>query len=197
MTDLSTTLALCSLEELKDFLDLTKAGADEALKRIINSVSADCQNRYCRRIFLLATYTDEKHDGSGNEILWTKNYPVTQITSITPYEDATALTVSGTEFDFDPISGEIHLRDGRVFVEGFQNVKITYSAGYDGIDNLPEDLRQSVVKASAHKWNEQSKKTYSVEEQDKGEAGSARYIETPYPKDVIEIWKLYRKFVYA
>lgn len=200
MGQIIPAIALCELGEVKEYLDIKHAGADEMIKTLINAVSQDCL-KYLRRSLLKATHTDETYTGDNTNVLWLRDYPIISIASITPYEGAAALTLVGTEFDFDAESGEIRLRDGRIFQSSqhgsINNVKITYDAGYDGIANLPYDLRFSIMQAVAHKHNEFDKKSYSVTRQDKGDAGSAEYIDANYPQHVTSIWRRYRRKVYA
>lgn len=200
MAQIVTTIALCTLDEVKEYLDIKHAGGDEIIKTLINAVSQDCL-KYVRRALLKATHTNETYTGDDTNVLWLKDYPVVSIASITPYEGAAALTVNGTEFDFDAASGEVRLRGGRVFMrsqhDSINNVLVTYDAGYDGIANLPYDLRFSIMQAVAHKYNEFDKKSYSVTRQDKGDAGSAEYIDANYPQHVMSVWRRYRRKVYA
>lgn len=197
MSTLDTAVALCTLEEVKNYLSLKRAGADEQLVTLINAVSTDCQRRYCLRNFLDTDYTDEKYDGHGDAFLHLKNYPVTALDSITPFKNATALTVVDDEFEFNAETGEVHLLGGRYFPKSYREILVTYSAGYADTDAIPADLKLSILQAVAHRFEEFDKKTFSVTRQDKGEAGSAEYIEGEYPAFVINVWKHYARAVYG
>lgn len=197
MADLATN-ALVTLDATKRYLKLEESSRDDdRLIELINEVSTHAET-FCRRSFLKATYTDEEYDGDGTDRLFLKNYPIVSIASITPYEDATALTVKGTEFNYNAESGEVRLLGGRGFVENFRETLFTYDAGYDGVTNIPQDLELAVKVAVAMRYNEQSKKTYNVTRQDMGDAGgTVEYIAEIYPKLTLSIWGTYRRQVYG
>lgn len=194
MTELAAS-AITTLADVKTYLRMTKAADDELLKRLINIVSADCQNRHCQRLFLKQTHTDEVHDGNDSDTMFMKHYPIVSVASITKYKNATALTVLGTDFDFDADAGEIVLLSGHTFTKSYREVKITYDAGFDGVSNVPDELRFSIDQGVAHKYQETLKKSYHVERQDIGGdvGGSVDYISTEYPKHVLDIWKKHKR----
>ena len=100
-----------------------------------------------------ADYTEELYDGDGTQYLFPKAIPVTTFTTLEIYQ---GLDSDGDE-DWDEWEqnvdytrlikqddGLILFIDGNVFPEGQQNIRITYTAGYDS-DTLPQDI-QSVCK---------------------------------------------------
>lgn len=186
---------LVTLAQVKTYLQLHKASDDQALVDLADQVSADCE-AWTRRLFLTRTHTDETHNGDGSSYLLLNHYPVTGITSITPYEDATALTTVDEEFRYDPASGEVYLLDGAIFPTSFREVKVTYEAGYADRASLPGDLVLAMKQAVAHRYREAQKGSFSVERQEMGgDRGSVDYISTVYPQLVINVWNRHRRKV--
>jgi len=181
--------ALITLSDVKKFLTITAAKDDEELKHLINAVSRHCQ-KYCNREFFKATYTTEKYDGRGTGLLTLKHYPIVTITELIPFTDGAAL-VEDTDFVVYPEEGQIRLLGGGEFPVSLRGISVTYDAGYDGIDNIPEELKYSVELAVAHVYKEQKKESYSVTRQSKGESES-EYIRKIYPERALTIWNLYR-----
>lgn len=186
--------ALITLEDIKKFLTLTSSKDDEELKHLINAVSRHCHT-YCNRNFLKATYTEEKYDGRGLGTLNLKNYPIVTITELIPYTDAAALT-ENTDFVVYPDEGQIKLLYGGAFDVSLRGISVTYDAGYDGVANLPEELKNSIELAVAHVYKEQKNQSYSVTRQAKGES-DAEYIRGIYPDRVTWIWQRYQRKVVA
>lgn len=197
MADLKSN-ALVTLDDAKRYLKIEESSRDDdRVIQLINEVSTHAEN-FCRRSFLKATYTAEEYDGDGSTVLFLNNYPIVSIASITPYEGAGALTVKGTEFNYNADSGEVRLLGGRVFSSNFRQTTVTYDAGYDTEANLPDDLSLAIKLAVAMRYNEQSKKTYNVTRQDMGgDGGTVEYISEIYPKLTLEIWNRYRRRVYG
>ncbi len=107
--------------------------------------------RWTNRHFALATYT-EVRNGDGENTLLLNNSPVVSLTSVTITDDDDVATViAGTEFRFDPATGEIRFKpsstaDYSDFPDGFQNLSIVYSAGHT---DIPEDVQEAVVQGVA------------------------------------------------
>lgn len=186
--------ALVTLPDVKKFLTITSSKDDEELKHLINVVSRHCQT-FCQREFLKATYTEEKYDGRDLGTLNLKNYPIVTVTELIPYTDATALT-EDTHFVVYPEQGQIKLLAGDRFPPSLRGISVTYDAGYDGVANLPEELKYSIELAVAHVYKEQKKESYSVTRQQKGESFS-EYIRKMYPDRVTWIWERYQRKVVA
>ncbi len=92
--------------------------------------------------FVARTVVDERHDGGGTRIVLDAVY----------VRDVTAVTVDGSTL---PI-GEIVEKDGTVyhivagakqrFSDGYQNVLVTYEAGYS--DAPPPDIKEAALKGT-------------------------------------------------
>ena len=136
--------ALCTRNEVKDFLGLQAAGndIDDFVNQTINRISTLFES-YCHRKFMSASYT-EYHDSDGDSWIFPKNTPVTVITAI--YEDEDWDFGADTEID----STEYKLADENsifydgVFTKGPQSLKIEYTGGYTS-STLPEDLKQAAI----------------------------------------------------
>lgn len=192
------TNALITLAEMNRYLKLEENEINnDRLENIIDEVSQHCEE-YCRRHFITETKTDERYNGDGTTELVLRSYPIISVASITPYKDATALTVRVTEFEYDDRSGIVTLLGGRVFPTSFQEVKITYDSGFGARAELPADIKLATKIAVATRFKEMQKGSYSVTRQDAGgEGGSTEYIETIYPLIVLNIWDARRVHVYA
>ena len=100
-----------------------------------------------------AVYTEELYDGDGTQYLFPKAIPVTTFTTLEIYQgldsdDAEDWDTWTQGDDYTRLikqdDGLILFIDGNIFPEGQQNIRITYTAGYDS-DTLPQDI-QSVCK---------------------------------------------------
>ena len=190
-----TAAVLENFEDIKEYLKLTSSDADGKLREMLNAVCADAQNRFMKRALLKATYTDELHDGNGTEEIVLENWPVVSIASLTidnHHTNPTTLT-EGITNDF------LWYADGRIILVRQltyrfpQSVKCTYDAGYDGIANVPLEIRQSIREAVAHKWRVQDKKSASVTSQTLGNQSQVLIADKAYPKHVTDVWTAYRR----
>lgn len=179
----------CELEDVKRFLDVQSSDHDDKLISLINDVSTDCKT-FLKRELLQTTYTDEYYDGDGTGTLLLNQRPIVSVTSLVPYEDAAALT-EDDDFKVYKKNGMIKLLNDGVFPKSHLEIKITYVAGYNGLANLPLDLRRSVIEAVAFKYNEQTKGRIGVTHLTVGEQ-TEDFIDSIYPKSVLHVWRRYR-----
>lgn len=108
-------------------LDIT-AWEDEEIEAVIEECQAAIEAR-TGRTFEAASAT-EIYDGNGSNRLVLSNYPVTSISSLAL--DDIALAVDDN-YKCDKPNGILGRVDSEVFTEGFQNIEVTYSYGYDDI----------------------------------------------------------------
>jgi hypothetical protein len=133
--------ALTTIENVKASLVFTTtSAADTLISRLIDEVAATAET-ICGRHFLLADY-EETFDGDGGESLFLPAWPVWEVTEVlVDEEDVT------DDVDTNLTIGELHYSAG--FTEDFQNVTVTYSAGYDcGEESehpVPADLEGAVI----------------------------------------------------
>jgi hypothetical protein len=125
--------ALTSLAAVKEYLqiDSTDTSQNSLLDFLINSASMAIES-YCRRKIKDVSYADEEYDGSGTRNLNLRQFPVSSITSIKI--DDVALDIS--EYKFKKSSGIVN-RLKALWPKEFQNIKVSYTAGYSSV---PADI---------------------------------------------------------
>ena len=154
-------MAITTTAEYKAYRGITSAAQDTLLGTVVTAVS-EAIERYCRRTFATASYT-ERIDGSGTPSIFVKNAPITAIASIKLYSGTTlgsAMTSTLYLFDAASAAGEIRLVDSeetRIFLDplsgmsvhgasqytsrwpiGHRNVEVAYTGGYSAV---PNDLK--------------------------------------------------------
>lgn len=191
---LDSTIALCTLEDVKRYMTVTDALNDDIMTDLINAVSADCQNRYLERTILkTADEHVELYDGDDTNILFLRNYPIISVDSLVLYEGASSLT--DTDYVIYEAEGKIALKYD-IFKRTINEIEVTYHAGYDGVANVPKDLRQSVIEAVAHQFVIFDKKRLGMTSQTLGEQTQA-YTQDDYPPRVIHVWENYKRPTYS
>ena len=181
-------MALVTLVKVKEYLEITGTDSDTLLQGFIDRLSAWVE-RYCDRIFLQATYTDEKHDGDGAKALLVNQYPIDSVTSL--FDDTlrnfgTETKIAAADFVIYKDRGEIHL-DGLTFQKGLQNVKVTYVAGFA---TIPIDLQQAVLELVADRFR--NKESQGIRSQAIG-AFRVEYDLSELPQEVRAVLDSYRK----
>jgi uncharacterized phiE125 gp8 family phage protein len=137
---------LFGLTVVKNYLGVTDTTNDTLITQIADAVSARIESK-TGRIFVTRTVTAEKHDGNGTMQLMLRKFPVGTVSALTvtstPGGTAVSYT-SGTDFDLDTFAGRIQMRNDPFFA-GFQNVSVTYTAGFGAQDNaaLPQDVYEA------------------------------------------------------
>ena len=143
--------ALCSLNNVKDFLEITVSGTtDDLLIELINRYSALFEN-YMDKNILSREYT-EYYDGDGSNMLVTRQYPITTISGIwddSDWEWGSTTEVDSTSYRASESANGVVDFKSAVLNNYNQNVKIIYTAGYD---EIPEDIRHVCVKEVARSW---------------------------------------------
>lgn len=186
--------ALCTVEEVKAYLNLSETSGDEQLTSLVNNVSLAAQNTYMQRTLLSAEAT-EYYSGNGvSRMLVLKRYPVISISSFVAYEGGDEL-VEGDDYELDAEAGTIELKHS-AFPKTVKEIAITYTAGYaagaDNVADVPGDLRQSVIEAVALKKGRRTHKSVGLRAQSKGDS-SREYDTRSFPPEIVEVWKRYRR----
>ncbi len=168
---------LTDIAAVEQFLSLPAGNADEALlQNLITAVSAEIAT-YCERSFMSRTCT-EVRNGSGRDVMTLFNSPCTSVSRLTidgvdvpPAADATS---AGYGFDADriylrgaPGFGSPFLLGRYVFEPGYQNVAVTYTAGYftpgqqaagqsqpSEVAALPADLKMAATELVALRYRQ-------------------------------------------
>jgi hypothetical protein len=150
---------MISLDDLKYYLNISDSSQDEFLLKIID-MAVDRINNLCRRNLNYGIRYDII-DGNGQNILWIKNYPVEQITSIKYRKETGSFdnelfengSISENIF-LDKLTGKIILLNSYVLPIGDSNIQIKYYSGYldnapDPANETPKDLKSIAVMMSA------------------------------------------------
>jgi len=128
--------ALTTKERVKARIEMTGTGLDTVIDRMIAASTDYIENATGRR-FKRTTYANEIYDGadigpnpSGKPFLLLRHAPVASVTSI-QYRQGTVSSPTWTSFTaddyiLDPVSGIVQVS----LPEGFQNVRVSYVAGY-------------------------------------------------------------------
>ena len=109
---------------------------DAEIQAAIDWASAAVET-YCNRTFPSAAYT-ETYDGTGTDMLYLNQYPITAVASVT-LDDETVASA-----DYTRETTGIYYEDG--WTKGRRNVSITYTAGYV---TIPADLHMVVTRLSS------------------------------------------------
>lgn len=184
-------MALCTREEVKSYMSMTGSNSDidSTIKDLCNRLSATIES-YCGREFSSAEYT-EYHNGYGNVILYTNNYPVTSVSGI--WEDTSRDWPVNTEVDSDEYfvnEGAIYRRDA-YFLDWPMSIKIIYTAGYA---TIPYDLKQACIVEVARSYEQ--RKEQGVDTKAYADANTTYVLDDflPNSKLVIDLYK-HRKII--
>lgn len=154
MTD--NTNALCSQQDLKDFLRLSGTTNDTQLDDAINRAT-EVILAYIDRTILSTAYT-EYHDGNDTPVLNLRNYPLignpttVNVDGQRNFAAATAwLTGQSSPADDDYVvesaEGILRCLGDAIWVRGTQNIKVVYTAGYA---TTPEALKRVGIEFAAY-----------------------------------------------
>lgn len=165
---------MIELDDLKAAMEISGTESDALLERLIKVAEA-VVDRYCKRTFAEAQYTEE-YKGSGTQYLNLKHYPVSTLTKV--YENV--------NFIADPIwndmtadaylkaeSGQIYVYSG--FFNKERHYKIQYKAGYKS-DKIPEDVKQACVDIAAYLY--QNRKSQGLKSEQLGEYSYTKLDQT-------------------
>jgi len=128
------------------------ASANAAYLTLLIDAAGDMAERYCKRVFTSTTYTDEVYDGDGSTLMQLDRFPVTTLTTVKVVEtDETETSCAGSQFRIDGAIGEIKFKPQATstyvyFPTGYQNIKVTYVAGYP---TIPEAVQEAVAQICA------------------------------------------------
>src|SRR4030042_2507927 len=139
--------ALTTLNSAKRFigLSLSESTYDTLLNQLINRVTDMLEKRCDGRRFYTTTYTNERYDGNGRAKLFLRNYPIVSVGALTMDNEAVSEATDYDDYDgywIEPCIKSIKLIGCLYRVDkwdkGWQNIKITYTAGYA---TIPNDLK--------------------------------------------------------
>lgn len=142
---------LCTLADLKAWLNIGNTTDDALLQRLITAASVFMQSWMSTDI-PSASYT-EVRDGTGSDTLCLGTTPVTAVASLTVNGLPQTLSPDGIQPGYLFSDSAIYLV-GTTFPVGRRNVRVTYTAGYNPV---PFDLAQECISLAAWKYREKSR----------------------------------------
>jgi hypothetical protein len=138
---------LLTRADLKAWLTVTETTFDTMFDALIDAMSTFVLNELNITKFTSASYT-ESYSGVGNPRLFMRQRPVTAITSLTIDGQTIPASADGIAAGYVFDDNTIMLI-GYCFSTGFQNVRVTYTAGRAGV---PTDVAQMAKDLCAAKW---------------------------------------------
>lgn len=145
--------ALCSLNELKNYLNMPTAETsyDTVLELLINMAS-DVIEQFLGTPVLNGSYT-EKLDGDGTNVLVPRHYPIISVSSLKVDGEAVSSD------DYYVYEGYIYSE--QTLAEGHQNIELIYTAGWGAtMSDIPLDLKLACIKLASY-WYRRDVGAYS------------------------------------
>lgn len=176
---------LVSLQDVELWLNIKAANADESiLPRLITAASRYIEAWLSR--IIASTVFSESRNGPGGASMLFADYPVTAISSLSVGGVNIPASPDGIQAGYVFDVRAIYLI-GYIFAPGFQNVKITYTAGYT---TIPSDLAQACIELVALRYRERGR-IGEVSKSIQGETIS--YSQKDIPASVSTILEQYKK----
>lgn len=128
--------ALTTLARYKTYAKIKKADSDDTITNLINQVT-EIIEKYCGRRFKKTAYTQELLDSDGGNCLFPKNSPIFATPAPVLQERQTYSnkdewgTVDTDDYYIDYDTGIIYGLNNCRWIEGRQQYRLTYTAGYD------------------------------------------------------------------
>ena len=125
-----------------------KRVSTQLVEQLIHAASSLAE-KYCDTSFTSAERT-EVSDGNGLSWTTVRNIPITALGDIVITDGGgTENTLASSNFDFDAENGRIAFAPDNTssfawFIRGFQNISITYTAGY-AEDSMPYEVQQAIT----------------------------------------------------
>lgn len=192
------TYALCTLAELKAYLNISGSTQDTLLEGFANRASQRIDSR-SRRKLRKRTYTDERYDGNGRfSVLVLREYPIVSVTSL--YDDTgrdfeAVSLVDSDDYEIDADAGTVTRTDS-MFAKGTANIKITYLAGYEDDDERLYALKAACISLAAHYYFQspagKGRQGVKSEALAAGQ-GTVSFEGDLMPKDVVDTIREYRR----
>lgn len=175
--------ALTTLAKLKQYGQVSSFEDDTLLVRMIDAASAAIE-RYCSRVFALATYT-EVRDGEGQRKLFMRRFPVTSVLSLTINGRSIPSRPSPLSpgYTFDDLT--IRLTEYR-FEEGIDNIVVSYTAGLAAV---PADVEEACCEVVMRRYKQRDR----IGVESKSLAGeSISFDPDDFPAHIVRVLDRYR-----
>lgn len=182
---------LCTVDEIKEFLDITKSSShDDLIDRLINVGTTFIEN-YCGRVFEETEYLAEYHDG-GIRNLFVKNPPISSEADFNVWSDPDR---DFTSDDLIPSTDYgIYYNAGIAEFEyklltGKRSVKVQYTGGFSII---PADITQVVIELVGRKYKEGIKAQSGVQTRTLPDGSAVYSLQSllPWAKDVLDYYTI-------
>jgi uncharacterized phiE125 gp8 family phage protein len=180
------------ITKIKTYLGISVSTHDTVLTNLMTAVCAFIEN-VCDRVFNETTYTEEIYSG-GEKIIFLKKYPVSAVSKV-EYKSGSNSNPTWTEFtedDYDLVDGRRLIRAGgwapgvnTIWPSGYNNIRITYTAGYS---SNPADLEQLIIELVAKKFNQRKSDGIGSESAEGASLDWSRAL-TPEQKIVLSKFK--------
>lgn len=138
-------MALCTIDNLKEYLGAQENSADDALlERLVDAASSVIE-AYCSRVFTATTYT-ELLDGTGTDVLGLRHYPILSVSAL--LEAGAAISTGSDPYAANAPSALIYAEEGQLvrpylrWLPYRRYYSVTYQAGYSPI---PASIVQACV----------------------------------------------------
>ncbi|MEK4798057.1 head-tail connector protein [Thermoactinomyces sp. FSL K6-2592] len=116
--------AFITVQDVKDYLKIEHDLEDALLENLINRATDILEKERYFKGIKEREYT-ETHDGEGTPEIFLLNYPVTNVTSV---------KINGTPInDYQVSKDNGVLKYAGIFPEGFGNIEVSYTAGYNPV----------------------------------------------------------------
>lgn len=144
-------MGLCTLEEVKEYNGITDTTNDTLLTNLIERVS-DGIETFCDRNFESQSYTEYHSGGKNNDRFYTNQYPIITGSGVEVWDDYDWDWTTDDLVDSDDYmvtDNRYIVLNNSVFLDGVNNIKVSYTAGYDVI---PTDLTQFTIEEVIRKF---------------------------------------------
>ena len=186
---------LTTLDSVKAWIPVTNTNDDDLLTALVTRVSTFVQS-WLNRTIALQGYV-EVRNGQGNPVMLTQNYPIGSVAMLTvdgitvpqrpPLGPGTFNGLGGYTFD----ANALYLSGCYTFRRGFQNVVISYAAGFASV---PTDLEQATNMIIADWYKTQRGSAVGVQAQSI-ESQSITFVRESIPDAALLIMQQYKKVV--
>jgi hypothetical protein len=194
--------AIVSLAEARAQFSIGASDTDKDafLEVLIDQCSAKVED-YCGRKIVVQSVSGEIHDGDGSQKLYTLHFPVTQLSTETAPTDAQKLAAlqyrtspDGSWTDIASDIDHVFIDSRNPFIElwqdsfpiGRRNVKVSYKAGFTGVDLDP--IKRIVLEMVQIGYDEGKAGNNHLGIQSSGENGAGTSFSTSY-LDLTPKWK--------
>jgi len=176
-----------------DDIGLSTSSDLDTLIDAINEEASDLVDRYCRRDFAYHSGVTEHYDGTGRKTFATQGYPIVDISGLTynnnelsgageDYRIKKATTIgSDSVSGATPSNAGILEKYAGVWREGWENIEITYTYGFENpppqIRGLVEDMVVNVLQRIQQSYESEGVQSVSMD------GFSVSYEQKPYLKD--------------